>query len=219
MSTLPRVKICCISSLEEARTAIRFGASALGLVGQMPSGPGVISDHLIAEIARSAPPPIGTFLLTSETGAQAIIQHHKIVGTNTVQIVDALQTGTYAEIRQALGGIKLVQVIHVTGEESLDEAQRIATEVDALLLDSGNPNLAVKELGGTGRTHNWAISRRIVESVPVPVFLAGGLRPDNVRAAVDAVQPFGLDLCSGVRTGGKLDPFKLESFFNALRAL
>lgn len=219
MSTLPRVKICCISSLEEARTAIRFGASALGLVGQMPSGPGVISDHLIAEIARSVPPPIGTFLLTSETGAQAIIQHHKIVGTNTVQIVDALQTGTYAEIRQALGGIKLVQVIHVTGEESLDEAQRIAPEVDALLLDSGNPKLAVKELGGTGRTHNWAISRRIVESVGVPVFLAGGLRPDNVRAAVDAVQPFGLDLCSGVRTEGKLDPFKLESFFNALRAL
>ena len=219
MSTLPRVKICCISSLEEARTAIRFGASALGLVGQMPSGPGVISDHLIAEIARSVPPPIGTFLLTSETGAQAIIQHHKIVGTNTVQIVDALQTGTYAEIRQALGGIKLVQVIHVSGEESLDEAQRIAPEVDALLLDSGNPKLAVKELGGTGRTHNWAISRRIVESVGVPVFLAGGLRPDNVRAAVDAVQPFGLDLCSGVRTEGKLDPFKLESFFNALRAL
>ena len=215
----PRVKICCISSLEEARLAVQFGASALGLVGPMPSGPGVISDELIFEIARQVPPPIGTFLLTSETGAQTIIRHQQKVGTNTVQIVDALQTGTYAEIRQALAGIKLLQVIHVTGEESLDEAQRIATEVDALLLDSGNPNLAVKELGGTGRTHNWAISRRIVESVPVPVFLAGGLRPDNVRAAVDAVQPFGLDLCSGVRTGGKLDPFKLESFFNALRAL
>ncbi len=212
----PRVKICCISSLEEARLAIQFGASALGLVGHMPSGPGVISDDLIFEIARQVPPPIGTFLLTSETGAQAIIQHHKKVGTNTVQIVDALQTGTYAEIRVALGDIKLVQVIHVIGAESLDEAQRIAPEVDALLLDSGNPNLAVKELGGTGRIHNWAISRRIVESVQVPVFLAGGLRPDNVRAAVDAVQPFGLDLCSGVRTEGKLDPFKLESFFKSL---
>lgn len=182
----------------------------------MPSGPGVISDDLIAGIARSAPPPIGTFLLTSETDARAIIRHQQKVSTNTVQIVDALQSGTYTDIRRALGGVKIVQVIHVTGEESLDEAQRIAPEVDALLLDSGNPNLAVKELGGTGRTHNWSLSRRIVESVPVPVFLAGGLKPDNIRAAVEAVQPFGLDLCSGVRTEGRLDPFKLEKFFRAL---
>lgn len=213
---LPRVKICCISSLDEARLAVEFGASALGLVGHMPSGPGVIADDLIADIARNAPPPIGTFLLTSETDAQAIIGHQQKVSTNTVQIVDALQSGTYADIHRALGGVKIVQVIHVTGEESLDEAQRIAPEVDALLLDSGNPNLAVKELGGTGRTHNWSVSRRIVESVPVPVFLAGGLKPENVREAIESVQPFGLDLCSGVRTEGKLDPFKLESFFNAL---
>lgn len=212
----PRVKICCISSLEEARLAVQFGASALGLVGHMPSGPGVISDDMIFEIARQVPPPIGTFLLTSETDAQAIIQHQNKVNTNTVQIVDTLESGTYAEIRQALVGVKLVQVIHVIGEESLDEAQRIAPEVDALLLDSGNPNLTVKELGGTGRTHNWAISRRIVESVPVPVFLAGGLKPENVREAIESVQPFGLDLCSGVRTEGKLDPMKLEKFFEAV---
>lgn len=212
----PRVKICCISSLEEARLAVQFGASALGLVGPMPSGPGVISDDMIFEIARQVPPPIGTFLLTSETDAQAIIQHQKKVNTNIVQIVDALKSGTYAEIREALSGVKLVQVIHVTSEESLDEAQRIAPEVDALLLDSGNPNLAVKELGGTGRTHNWAVSRRIVESVGVPVFLAGGLRPENVREAIETVQPFGLDLCSGVRTEGKLDPMKLEKFFEAV---
>jgi phosphoribosylanthranilate isomerase len=214
--TPPRVKICCISSLEEARLAVQLGASALGLVGQMPSGPGVIPDDLIFEIARQVPPPIGTFLLTSETDAQAIIQHQKKAKTNTVQIVDALQSGTYAEIRQALAGVKLVQVLHVTGEESLDEAQRIAPEVDALLLDSGNPNLAVKELGGTGRTHNWAVSRRIVESVRVPVFLAGGLKAENVREAMESVQPFGLDLCSGVRNDGRLDPFKLEKFFEAV---
>lgn len=213
----PRVKICCISSLEEAELAIRFGASALGLVGPMPSGPGIISDELIAEIARNVPPPVATFLLTSETDAPAIVSHQKKVGTNTVQIVDALQTGTYTEIRQALPGVKLVQVIHVTGVESLGEAQRIAPEVDALLLDSGNPSLAVKELGGTGRVHNWMLSRRIVESVPVPVFLAGGLRPDNVRAAIETVQPFGLDLCSGVRTAGALDPVKLERFFEEVR--
>ena len=197
--------------------ALDFGAAALGLVGHMPSGPGVISDALIAEIARSAPAHIRTFLLTSETEARAIIAHQKKVATNTVQIVDALKSGTYAEIRQALPGVNLVQVIHVTGEESLEEALEIAPQVDFILLDSGNPNLAVKELGGTGRTHNWDISRRIVSSVSVPVFLAGGLRADNVREAIESVQPYGLDLCSGVRSEGKLDPFKLEKFFDAIR--
>ncbi|HAD15070.1 MAG TPA: N-(5'-phosphoribosyl)anthranilate isomerase [Saprospirales bacterium] len=213
-----RVKICCISSEEEAQTAISAGAAALGLVGAMPSGPGIISDDLIAQIAAKVPTDIATFLLTSETKASDIIQHNKRVGTNTIQIVDALQFGTYAEIREALPGIKLVQVIHVTGEESLEEALIAAEWVDFVLLDSGNPTLAVKELGGTGRTHNWQISRKIVAQSPVPVFLAGGLNPDNVREAIEAVQPYGLDLCSGVRTEGKLDPWKLERFFAAVNA-
>lgn len=212
----PKVKICCISSLEEAQTAIRAGASALGLVAEMPSGPGVISDDTIRAIARSVPPPIATFLLTSRTDTARIAAHQQATGANTVQIVDALTSGSYAELRAALPGIALVQVIHVVDEASLDEALTIAPQVDALLLDSGNPNLAVKELGGTGRVHNWAISRQIVEQAGIPVFLAGGLRPDNVRAAVDAVQPWGLDLCSGVRTEGRLDEQKLTAFFEAL---
>jgi len=212
----PKVKICCISSPEEAQMAIDFGAAAIGLVGHMPSGPGIISDELIAKIATSAPAHIATFLLTSETEAQAIIAHHQKVLTNTIQVVDTLKSGTYTEIRQALPGVQLVQVIHVTGDESLDEALKIAPQVDFILLDSGNPNLAIKELGGTGRTHNWAISRRIVEMAAVPVFLAGGLRTDNVKAAIEAVQPYGLDLCSGVRSAGNLDPHKLEKFFEAV---
>lgn len=191
------------------------GASALGLVGPMPSGPGVISDELIAEIAKAAPPAIGTFLLTSETDIVNIAEHHARAGTNTVQIVDALQSGTYAELRQLLGPVKIVQVIHVLDESSVDEAAHIAPNVDALLLDSGNPALAVKELGGTGRVHNWKLSRKIVETVRIPVFLAGGLKPENVQQAIQEVQPFGLDLCSGVRTNGQLDPFKLELFMKA----
>ncbi|MBC6492420.1 phosphoribosylanthranilate isomerase [Flavihumibacter stibioxidans] len=209
----PRIKVCCISSQEEARMAIREGASALGLVGRMPSGPGVITDDLIAAIAGSTPPPIGTFLLTSETKPADIISHHKKTFTNTIQIVDTLADGKYAEIRTALPTIKLVQVIHVMDESSIEEALELAAEVDALLLDSGNPKLAIKELGGTGRVHNWKLSRTIVEQSPVPVFLAGGLNPSNVKQAIDEVQPYGLDLCSGVRTNGRLDPAKLEAFF------
>lgn len=213
VSRRPRVKICCISSAHEAREAIRCGASALGLVGAMPSGPGVISDEQIAAIAQDVPPPVATFLLTSETDAAAIIRHHRRVATSTIQMVDALRVGTHQEIRNALPGIKLVQVIHVLDEASVDQALEVAEHVDALLLDSGNPNLAVKELGGTGKVHNWQLSRQIREQTSKPVFLAGGLHAGNVRAAIDAVQPFGLDLCSGVRTDGKLDANKLAAFF------
>jgi len=205
----PRVKICCIASVHEAWTAIRAGASALGLVSAMPSGPGVIADEVIAEVAAAAPPGVAAFLLTSALDADTIIGQQRRSGANTLQLVDAVPHAEIARIRAALPGIAVVQVIHVTGPESVDEAIAVAPLVNAILLDSGNPALAVKELGGTGRVHDWELSRRIREAVPVPLFLAGGLRPDNVAEAVARVGPFGLDVCGGVRTGGALDPDKL----------
>ena len=208
-----RVKICCISSEQEAKMAIKYGASALGLVGNMPSGPGIISDELILTISKIVPPSIATFMLTSETSADQIIEHHRRTLTNTIQIVDELKEGTYETIRKALPAIKIVQVIHVIDERTIEEAEKMSAFVDALLLDSGNPNLKIKELGGTGRVHNWTISKKIVDQSKVPVFLAGGLTVHNVRQAIEQVQPFGLDLCSGVRTNNKLDPYKLEKFF------
>jgi phosphoribosylanthranilate isomerase len=215
----PRVKICCISSLEEAQAAVRSGASALGLVGHMPSGPGVIPDDLIAKIAQQVPPGVSSFLLTSHTKADEIIQHQQLVKTNTIQIVDTLTEGSHEAIRLALPAIKIVQVIHVINENTIDEALAAAETADALLLDSGNPNLRVKELGGTGRVHNWDISRKVVEQSSIPVFLAGGLKAENVQAAIEAVQPFGIDLCSGVRTNDKLDLRKLDAFFEAVYKL
>lgn len=216
ISMRPRVKVCCISSADEARMAVEAGASALGLVSAMPSGPGVIEENQIAEIAAQVPPGVATFLLTSETKAGPIIAQQKRTRVNTLQLVDRLEEGTYDRLRESLPGIALVQVIHVTGPESVKEALEIAHEVDAILLDSGNPKLAVKELGGTGRVHNWQLSREIVNRAGRPVFLAGGLRPGNVATAIREVQPFGLDLCSGVRTDGKLDPQKLAAFFEAV---
>ncbi|MBS1622210.1 MAG: phosphoribosylanthranilate isomerase [Bacteroidetes bacterium] len=214
--TRPRVKICCIRSIEEGKIAIEYGASALGLVGHMPSGPGVIGDELIYQIAKAIPPPISTFLLTSETKPQEIIAHYKRVYTTTIQIVDELEKREYELLRGELPNVKLVQVIHVIDDNSIKEAIEISNYVDAILLDSGNPNLLVKELGGTGRTHNWELSREIRKSISIPLFLAGGINKDNVREAIEAVQPFGLDLCSSVRTDGKLDRQKLKEFFNAV---
>jgi phosphoribosylanthranilate isomerase len=214
---MPRVKICCIASISEARLAIDAGAAALGLVSAMPSGPGPIPEPLIAEIAAAVLPPIATFLLTAHQSARAIIDQQRRLRVNTIQIVDDLTEGSYAELRDALPGVKLVQVIHVRGEASIAAAQRVAPNVDALLLDSGNQQLAVKELGGTGRRHDWLTSRRIREAVDAPLFLAGGLRPENVREAIETVGPWGLDVCSGVRTNGRLDPEKLSAFFAAVR--
>ncbi len=216
-TSIPRVKICCIASVEEAWLAIAHGASALGLVSHMPSGPGVISEEEITEIAAHVPPGIATFLLTSEQDVRSIIAQQRRCGTNTIQLCDHLIEGRHQDLRASLPGIKIVQVIHVTGEASLVEAESIAPHVDAILLDSGNQTLAVKELGGTGRTHDWSVSRKIRERVNVPLFLAGGLKPENVATAVAQVAPFGLDICSGVRTNGRLDEEKLGEFFRQLR--
>jgi len=213
----PRVKICCIGSVDEAALAIECGASALGLVSSMPSGPGVIDDERIAEIAATVPPPIGTFLLTSRQRVAGIIEQQRFCRTNTIQICDHLTQGTHRDLKDALPGLSVIQVIHVTGPESVEEAARAAPHVDAILLDSGNQKLAVKQLGGTGRTHDWTLSRAIRERIGIPLFLAGGLTPENAGQAIEEVGPFGLDVCSGVRSDGKLDTTKLKRFFAAVR--
>jgi phosphoribosylanthranilate isomerase len=213
----PRIKICCIASVEEAWMAIGAGANAIGLVSAMPSGPGPIAEELIAEIAAIVPPGVSSFLLTCLQDATSIIDQQRRLRVNTIQICDRLTTGSYQQIREALPGISLVQVIHVTDPESVDEAIAVAPHVDAILLDSGNQSLAIKELGGTGRTHDWTLSRRIREAIEVPLFLAGGLNPGNVAAAIREVQPFGIDVCSGLRTEGALDPQKLSDFIRAIR--
>jgi phosphoribosylanthranilate isomerase len=214
-----KVKICCIQSIEEAKLAIQYGASAIGLVSKMPSGPGVISEDLIREIATRVPSEIKTFLLTSKLASEEIIIQLKKCKTNTVQIVDSVAVSIYENLKEELQKISIVQVIHVTGEISISEAKRVEKYVDAVLLDSGNQNIKVKELGGTGRIHNWKISKQIVDEINIPVYLAGGLNADNVKEAVQMVKPYGVDLCSGVRTDNKLNVHKLKKFFKVLENL
>jgi phosphoribosylanthranilate isomerase len=216
VSVTTRVKVCCIASTEEARMAIDAGASALGLVSEMPSGPGVISEERIAEIAALAPPGVATFLLTCRSNPAEIVAQRARTGVGVLQLCDEPAPGARLALRQALPGVKIVQVIHVQGRESVDAARAAAAEVDALLLDSGRPDLAVKELGGTGRVHDWETSRTIRDTVDVPVYLAGGLHPGNVVRAIEAVRPFGVDLCSGIRVGGRLDAGLLDDFMRAV---
>ncbi len=218
---MTRVKICCIASVEEARLAVQYGASALGLVSAMPSGPGVIAEALIAEIVEdtaSTSPAIDTFLLTSQTDPAKLVKQQGRCGTNTVQICDDLPPNAYATLRESLPGVRLVPVIHVADADSVAHALRMTKDADALLLDSGNPSLAIKELGGTGRTHDWSLSAEIVKQSSIPVYLAGGLNAENVGEAIRTVRPYGVDVCSGVRTTGSLDESKLIAFMAAVAA-
>ena len=214
-----RVKICCIKSVEEAEMAVRYGATALGFVSAMPSGPGPISEELIAKIIPLVPPGISTFLLTSKQDAPAIIDQQRRTRANTLQLVDAVSFDTYTKLKSALPDVSIVQVIHVRSAQSVDEALAVAPHVDALLLDSGNPGLPIKQLGGTGRVHDWDVSRAICADIAKPVYLAGGLNPENVADAIRRVRPFGVDLCSGVRTVGSLDESKLSRFFSAVNKI
>jgi phosphoribosylanthranilate isomerase len=212
-----RIKICCMGSIGEARTALDAGADALGFVMRMPSGPGPIAESLAAEIIATVPRDVPTFMLTSEIESDAIIDQLEVTGANTVQIVDFVTPGTRSRLKKARPKLRIVQVVHVTGPESVDEARIAAQTSDMILLDSGNPAAKIKELGGTGRVHDWSVSREIREAIEVPLWLAGGLNAANVGAAIEAVKPYGVDVCSGVRTNGPLDEAKVRAFTSAVR--
>ncbi|MDX1460348.1 MAG: hypothetical protein R3348_04770 [Xanthomonadales bacterium] len=209
-----RVKVCCIQDLDEAHAAIAAGAWALGLVAEMPSGPGPISDERIATILDGLPAGIETFLLTSRTDAGAIIEHHRTCPATTLQLVDHVPEDELRRLRRRLGGVRLVQVIHVLGPQSVEEALAVAPLVDMVLLDSGKPHAEQRTLGGTGDTHDWQISRQTRERLEIPMFLAGGLHPGNVAEAIRTVKPFGVDLCSGLRDRNRLIPRTLDSFMS-----
>ena len=197
--------------------AIRHGADAIGLVGEMPSGPGVIDDNLARKIARSVPPDIDTFLLTSRTKGHDIADHVEYCGTTTVQVVQHINPEEYSAVIERLPEVKRVQVIHVEDESALGLIDQYESLVHAFLLDSGRPNAEIAEYGGTGRSHDWVISKKFVQLSPKPVFLAGGLSPGNVGEAIATVAPFGVDLCSGVRTNNQLDETLLQNFLTNVR--
>lgn len=208
-----RVKICCMASVEEAGMAAAAGADLVGMVGPMPSGAGVVDLGTARRVAEGAPPWVTPVLLSSGETAAAIAAEVAACPVRCVQVVRHVLPEVHAELGRRLPGLRRIQVVHVEGPEALELIGRYAGCVDAFLLDSGRP--AAKELGGTGRTHDWRVSAEFVRRSALPVFLAGGLRPGNVAEAIATVRPFGVDLCSGVRTRNRLDGAKLDAFMAA----
>ena len=219
-------KICCIKSVEEAEIAIRAGAYAIGLVAEMPNGPGEIDDVNIRAITDDVRQRhcgrAYSVLLTSRTRGDAIVEHVRDTLPDMVQIVDTPEHGAHGVIRKAHPDLKIIQVIHVEDESAVDQARAVEADVDFILLDSGKPSSPVRTFGGTGETHDWSVSKRIVETVDRAVFLAGGLAPENVPAAVSKVRPFGVDVCSGLRDRERdyaLIPERVDAFVAALKRL
>jgi phosphoribosylanthranilate isomerase len=211
-----RVKICCIASAAEAALAAAAGADLIGLVGPMPTGPGPIAEAQAAAIAAGAAPWAPPVLLTARETAEGIAGHAAEVGVRAVQIVNHVPPGTLARLAAIAPGLGRIQVVHVEDDGALDLIAAYAPHVTAFLLDSGRPGR--RELGGTGRVHDWRVSTEFVRRTRRPVFLAGGLTETNVGEAIRRVRPFGVDLCTGVRVNGALDPERLDAFMEAVHA-
>jgi phosphoribosylanthranilate isomerase len=211
------VKICCITSINDAASAVAAGADALGFVSQMPSGPGVIRDEIIRAIVATVPRHIDTFLLTNKTDAESIASQARDCGVSTLQLVIAVAPEVHRQLAETLPNVRRVQVIHVEDRSAISMIARYESFVDAFLLDSGKPSATTPILGGTGTAHDWAVSAAFVAATTRPVFLAGGLNSNNVGAAIQRVQPHGIDVCSGVRTHDALDAVKLSAFITAAR--
>jgi len=207
-----RIKVCCIQSLEEAQLAIDNGAAALGFVSDMPSGPGILADSEIRGIIDRIPPTYSTVLLSSRTDPQAIVEHQRETNANTLQLVAGVTPDDFTRAKESMPGIALIKVIHVQNAKSINLAKEYSDVASAILLDTGNPKSRKPKLGGTGVTHDWAISKMIVKTCAVPVFLAGGLSPKNVEEAIQTVRPFGVGVCSALRPKGRLDSSLLREF-------
>ncbi len=211
-----RIKICCICSATEVAVALAGGADLLGFVAPPLGGMGVISDHRIAELIPLVPPGVTPILLTGHTELGDLVAQVEQTRPGAIQLVKATTPATRAALRGRFPCLRILQVVHVHGEDAIDVAIAAQESSDGVLLDSSNPDKG--QLGATGTTHDWSISRRVVEACRLPVYLAGGLNPGNIAQAIATVQPAGVDLCTGVRTDGQLDPERVAAFVAAARA-
>lgn len=212
-----KVKICGITSYRDLQTVLQFPqVNHLGFVSAMPSGPCIISDEAIRMLLRKTPSFIDTFLLTSRCDAEGIAEQWRLCRTTTIQVCNPLPDDELRRLRKLVPGISLVSVVHINSRTHNGRALELCNIVDGLLLDTGDPDMPLPELGGTGRVHDWDISRNICAQSSLPVWLAGGLTAKNVAAAISYVRPQGIDVCTGVRSDGFVDGEKLAALLGEI---
>lgn len=212
-----KVQIAGVSSLEEARALERMGVDALGFTLRLPTG---IHDGLTEAKARSIvaalPPFVSCVVITYADNARDAVELCRYVGATALQLHGAFATADLELVRAALPHLKILRAVPINGPESIAKARELAKRVDALILDTYDPESG--RHGATGKVHDWHISRQIVEASRIPVILAGGLTPENVREAIATVQPWAVDVHTGVeRPDGHRDLEKMERFLRAAK--
>jgi phosphoribosylanthranilate isomerase len=212
---MARVKICGITSPEEATLAERAGAHAIGLlVGRVHAAADFVGPELAREICRALSPFVTPVLVTHLEDPEAIVNLAELVPCPVLQLHSDLGPATLRELRARLAARKLIGKVSVEGDDAVARASEIEPFVDAILLDTRDR--ATDRVGGTGMVHDWSISARIAAGSRAPIILAGGLTPDNVAQAVRAVKPWGVDVNSGVETAdGRKDGGRIRRFVAA----
>lgn len=214
-----RVQIAGVSSLDECLAAERAGADALGFTVRLPTG---VHDDLTEAKARSIiaalPPFISTVCITYVGTAREAVDLCRYLGVTALQLHGAFPTHELPLIRAALPHLRLIRAVHVTGEPAIAQARSLDRQVDGIILDTFDP--ATGRGGATGKTHDWSISRRIVETMRSPVILAGGLTPDNVGDAIRQVAPWGVDVHTGIEDAdGSRNLTKLRAFVERAKSV
>jgi phosphoribosylanthranilate isomerase len=210
-----RVKICGIRSDQEAKMAIAAGADAVGfLIGLDYRTDDEVTPAIAAEIISQLPPFISSVLVTHRTDRSSVVEVCREINCNTIQLHGDFPLDEIEPLRRQFPFVRIIKAVHVLDSDSIEYATRAARKADAILLDTKTDI----RIGGTGITHDWAISAQIVKQSSKPVILAGGLTPDNVCAAVRAVAPYGVDVNSGVENfAGSKSPTKIEAFVRAAK--
>jgi phosphoribosylanthranilate isomerase len=205
-----RTKICGIRNHEDALTAIRAGANAVGfLVGITHLAEDKIDKETAKEIIGKLPPFVSRVLVTHFTNENAIVDLAEYLGVDTIQIHDYIPPKAVLHVKETLPYCKIIKAVHIINEsEAVELMHDFETVSDALLLDSRTAD----RLGGTGMVHDWNISKKIVSLSQVPVILAGGLTNTNVFDAVVKTRPFGVDVNSGVEVTGWKNYEKIKQF-------
>ena len=199
---MPFIKICGLKTYDEARLALDAGATAFGfLVALNYETADRISPEIAADIIGKLPKTAETVIVTHLTDPDKAADLARYTGAHTLQVHGDMRPAGVRQLVALAPSLRLIKAVHVSGPDSLETAAAYADIAHALLLDTRTAD----RLGGTGRTHDWSISAQIVTAVPVPVYLAGGLTPDNVQRAIETVRPAGVDVNSGVKdsAGGK----------------
>ena len=189
-----RVKICGITREEDLAVAVAAGADAVGFLVGVPSSPRNLTLERAEMLLKQVPIFVDSVVVTAPQNINGLVEICEGLKPTAIQI-HGKKNFVASEIRERIKDTRLIKTIYVKASNLNGTFIEDLKTFDAVLLDSFTKG----QYGGTGRVHDWNLSRQIKEAVaPLPVILAGGLKPENVKEAILTVQPYAVDVASGV---------------------